>query len=160
VGAPPKQDDTGALGRLGLGPIDQVSYVVADLERALPRYEAMFGPFQTGTSPLPDCTIRGRRADCVLKLAVNNAGPVEIELIEVLEGDTPHSEHLRAHGEGLHHVRFRVDDLDAKLPELETAGYRTVFEKRFGPNVAFAYLEAPEEIGGSLVELLQMPDAG
>ncbi len=142
---------------LGLGPIDQVSYVVADLDRALPRYEAMFGPFRVGTSPLPDCTIRGRQADCVLRLAVNNAGPVEIELIQVLEGDTTHAEHLRQHGEGLHHVRFRVDDLDPKLAALEAAGYRAVFHKRFGPTIAFAYLESPAEIGGSVIELLQMP---
>ena len=35
-----------------------------------------------------------------------------------LEGETPHSEHLREHGEGLHHVRFRTDDLDATLEQL------------------------------------------
>jgi len=144
-------------GDLGLGPIDQISYVVEDLERALPRYAAMFGPFRVGVSPLPDCTIRGRQADCVLRLAVNDASPVEIELIQVLEGDTTHAEHLRQHGEGLHHVRFRVDDLDPKLAQLEAAGYRTVFHKRFGPTIAFAYLESPAEIGGSVIELLQMP---
>jgi 4-hydroxyphenylpyruvate dioxygenase-like putative hemolysin len=142
---------------LGLGPIDQVAYVVEDLDRALPRYEAMFGPFRVATAPLPDCTIRGRQADCVLRMAVNDSGPVEIELIQVLEGDTTHSEHLRQHGEGLHHVRFRVDDLDPKVAALEAAGYRTVFHKRYGPSIAFAYLESPAEIGGSVIELLQMP---
>lgn len=143
-------------GALGLGPIDQVAYVVADLERALPRYEALFGPFEVGTSPLPGCTIRGREADCVLRLAVNRSGPVEIELIQVLEGDTPHAEHLRAHGEGLHHVRFRVERLEPKLAELEAAGYRTVLRKRFGPTVAFAYVETPAELGSSLIELLEL----
>ena len=142
---------------LGLGPIDQVAYVVEDLERALPRYEALYGPFEVADSPLPGCSIRGREADCVLRLAVNRSGPVEIELIQVLEGETTHSEHLRDHGEGLHHVRFRVDDVDAKLRELEAAGYRTVLQKRFGPTVAFAYVELPEELGGSVIELLEMP---
>ncbi len=146
-----------AARSLGLGPIDQVAYVVADLERSLPRYEALFGPFEVGTTPLRGCTIRGREADCVLRLAVNRSGPVEIELIQVLEGDTPHAEHLRAHGEGLHHVRFRVDALEPKLAELEAAGYRTRFAKRFGPAVAFAYVETPAELGGSLIELLEMP---
>ena len=70
-------DETGTLD---LGPIDQVSYVVADLERALPRYEALYGPFRLGETPLADCTIRGRSADCTLKVAVNNAGPIEVEL--------------------------------------------------------------------------------
>jgi hypothetical protein len=142
---------------LGLGPIDQVAYVVESLERALPRYEAMFGPFQVATYEMKDCTIRGRRADCALRLALNNSGPVEIELIEVVAGESIHSEHLKQHGEGLHHVRFRVADLEPKLAALEAAGYRTLMSKRFDPTMAFAYLESPPEIGGSVVELLQMP---
>ncbi len=141
---------------LGLGPIDQVAYVVENLERALPRYEAMFGPFQVATYEMKDCTIRGRPADCALRLAINNSGPVEIELIEVVTGETTHSEHLKQHGEGLHHVRFRVGDLDPKLAELEAAGYRTVMQKRFGPTLAFAYLESPPEIGGGVIELFEM----
>jgi 4-hydroxyphenylpyruvate dioxygenase-like putative hemolysin len=145
------------LAQLGLGPIDQVSYVVENLEKALPHYEAIFGPFDVGESPLVDCTIRGVQADCKLKLAVNNSGPLEIELIQVVEGDTSHSEHLRAHGEGLHHVRFRVQGLDSKLEKLEKAGFETVFYKRFGPTVGFAYLETPAEMGGSVIELLELP---
>lgn len=142
---------------LGLGPIDQVSYVVEDLERALPRYQALFGPFRQADSPLRDCLYRGRRVDCRLRLAVNRAGPVEIELIEVAEGEAPHLEHLKAHGEGLHHVRFRVSDLDAKIAALAEAGCQPLFYKRFGPTLAFAYLETPPEMGSSVIELLQMP---
>jgi hypothetical protein len=141
---------------LDLGPIDQVAYVVENLERALPRYEAMFGPFNAATYEMKDCTIRGERRDCTLRLAVNNSGPVEIELIEVVSGETTHSEHLKRHGEGLHHVRFRVGALDPKLAALEAQGYRTVMSKRFGPTLAFAYLESPPEIGGSVIELFEM----
>ena len=147
----------GALTReLGLGPIDQVAYVVESLERALPRYEAMFGPFQTITYEMKDCTFEGRSCDCKLRIGLNSSSPVEIELIEVLEGETPHSEHIKQHGEGLHHVRFRVDDLEPKVAALEAAGYRTIFSKRVDRTTAFAYLESPPEIGGSVIELLQM----
>ena len=149
--------DQFTAGQLGLGPIDQVAYVVADLDAALPRYESIFGPFEVGESPLTDCTIRGRVADCKLKLAVNRSGPLEIELIEVLEGETTHSEHLLRHGEGLHHVRFRVSDLDAKLASLTSEGFETVFYKRLGPTVAFAYVESPESLGRSVLELLELP---
>ena len=131
--------------------------MVDDLEAALPGYEALFGPFEIAVAPLPDCTIRGRRADCTLKLAVNRAGPIEIELIQVLDGETPHSEHLREHGPGLHHVRFRVDDLEAKLAALGELGCEVLLQKRFGPSVAFAYVATPPGLGGSVIELLQMP---
>lgn len=144
-------------GRFGLGTVDQVSFVVADMDRVLAHYEAVFGPFSVAEAPLPDCTIRGLTADCKLKVAVNNAGPCEIELIQVLEGEPPHAEHLRAHGEGLHHVRFRVQGLEAKLEELGEAGFETIFFKRFGPAIAFAYLETPAALGRSVIELLEMP---
>src|ERR1700752_1090699 len=111
------------LRSLELGPIDQVAYVVENLERALPRYEAMFGPFQAATYEMKDCMIRGRPGDCTLRLAINDSGPVEIELIEVVAGETTHSEHLRRHGEGLHHVRFRVGALEPKVAALEAEGY-------------------------------------
>src|SRR5262249_51810195 len=126
------------------------------LERALPRYEAMFGPFSVMSYEMKDCTIRGHSADCTLRLALNHSSPVEIELIEVVAGQTIHSEHLEKHGEGIHHVRFRVAKLEPKVAELEKAGYRTVMHKRVGPMTAFAYLEAPPEIGGSVIELLEM----
>lgn len=144
------------LARL-LGPIDQIAYVVHDLERALPRYAALFGPFEVSEAALTGCTIRGRPGDCRLKLAVSRRGPVEVELIEVLEGETTHVEHLRTRGEGLHHVRFRVADLDPALAALERTGCETVFHKRFGPAVAFAYVETPEALGRSVIELLEMP---
>lgn len=144
-------------GELGLGAIDQVAYVVSDLEASLPRYTALYGPFEVSRARLRDCTIRGTRADCALGIAVNRSGPVEIELIEVLEGETTHSEHLRSHGEGLHHVRFRVDDLAARLAVLRAAGFEVVFEKRFAPGLAFAYAQAPAALGGSVIELLEMP---
>lgn len=152
--------DPQRFGDLGLGPIDQVAFVVTDVEAALPRYAALYGPFEVADSPLQDCDYRGRRVDCRLRLAVNRAGPVEIELIQVLEGEAPHGEHLRAHGEGLHHVRFRVDDLDAALARLNAQGFETIFHKRFSESVAFAYLETPEEIGRSVIELLELPGKG
>jgi len=142
--------------RLGLGPIDQVSYVVENIDRALPSYEALFGPFEVSQNELPDCTIRGQTADCTLKMAIGHSGAMEIELIEVIEGETTHTEHLRAHGEGLHHVRFRVADIDAKLPELQAEGFEILLYKRFSPEIAFAYVQTPDVIGGSVIELLQL----
>ncbi len=140
---------------LGLGPIDQVGYVVHDLEASLPLYEALFGPFEIMDAPLDGVLFRGKEISCHLKIAINKSGPVEVELIQVLEGETPHSEHLRRCGEGPHHVRFIVDNLDEKEAELAHFGYRSVFRKRFGPHLAFAYVETPESIGPSMIELFE-----
>jgi 4-hydroxyphenylpyruvate dioxygenase-like putative hemolysin len=145
------------LAKLGLGSIEQVAYIVEDMEHAIPRYEALFGPFRVSEQKLPDCTVRGSRVDLEMKMAVNNSSPVEIELIQPVKGSSPWSEHLENHGEGLHHVRFRVAGIDAKLAELGERGFETLLYKRFGPDIAFAYLETPPEFGGHIIELLEMP---
>lgn len=146
-----------SAGKLGLGAVDQIGYVVHSLEKSMPAYEALFGPFQVYDAVLEGATYRGEQIDCKLRIATNDVSPVEIELIEVLEGETPHSEHLREHGEGPQHVRFRVDGIEDKIAELEATGYRNIFFKRFAPDTAFSYLESPDDIGGSLIELLEMP---
>jgi methylmalonyl-CoA/ethylmalonyl-CoA epimerase len=146
-----------ARDRFGLGGIDQIGYVVEDLSASMPHYEALFGPFETYETVLEDAQFRGEPISCKLKIATNNSGPIEIELIEVMEGETPHSEHLREHGEGPQHVRFRVSGIDDKIAELESAGYKNIFFKRFSPEIAFSYLESPGQMGGKLVELLEMP---
>ncbi len=146
-----------AADRFGLGGVDQIGYVVRSLEASLPCYESLFGPFQVYEAALEKALFRGREIDCRLKIATNNAGPIEIELIEVMEGETPHSEHLRQHGEGPQHIRFRVDGLEARIESMEAEGYRNIFFKRFGPDTAFSYLESPKEMGGKIIELLEMP---
>jgi hypothetical protein len=143
--------------RFGLGGVDQIGYVVADMAASLPHYEALFGPFSVYEAQLDGALFRGETIDCKLKIATNDSGPIEIELIEVLEGETPHTEHLREHGEGPQHVRFRVEGIEAKLAELEAAGYTNIFFKRFGPGIAFSYLESPRAMGGRTIELLEMP---
>ncbi len=143
--------------RFGLGGVDQIGYVVADMEACMPYYESLFGKFAVYEAQLDGALFRGQEIDCKLKIATNNSGPIEIELIEVLEGETPHSEHLREHGEGPQHVRFRIKDIEPKIAELEAAGYTNIFFKRFGPDTAFSYLESPKAMGGKLIELLEMP---
>ena len=51
--------DKDSAARLGLGTFDQVGFVVEDMDRALPRYEALYGPFRVGEAPLSDVTFRG-----------------------------------------------------------------------------------------------------
>ncbi len=143
--------------RFGLGGVDQIGYVVEDIDASMPHYEALFGPFQSFEAQLDGALFRGREIDCKLKISTNNSGPIEIELIQVLAGETPHSEHLRDHGEGPQHVRFRIDGIEEKIAEMEAAGYQSIFFKRFGPDTAFSYLESPKQMGGKLIELLEMP---
>lgn len=143
--------------RFGLGPIDQVSFAVTSIEQSLPCYEALFGgPFTVREVTLtPDAvTYRGAPADTALRLAFGSTAGTEIELVEVLRGEAPSLEHLREHGDGLHHVRFRVTDLEAKKEQLTAAGFEVIFDGTT-PRGSFTYVEAPASLGHTVIELIQ-----
>jgi hypothetical protein len=141
----------------GLGAIDQISYAVQSVGKSLPDYERLFGAFSTRTVELPDLWFRGRKTQAVLTLAFGRSGALEIELVEPVSGDFPQVGFLQQHGEGLHHVRYIVSDLEDKLALMESHGYRVVM-RGVSPGVRFSYLEAPSIMGDCMIELLQRED--
>lgn len=143
------------LQAIGLPPIDQVGFVVRDIDAAIAQYEPLFGPFSRMETPIEGATYRGRKADCELKIAFGRSGNLEIELIECVSGEGPHREFIDAGGEGMHHLRFRVEDVDAWLPKLKKLGYEPVWSKRWSADTVFCYLQREDD--PTLLELLQMP---
>lgn len=147
-----------ALTRLGLPPIDQIGFVVRNLADAMRRYDALFGPFHTMDGSVQGALFRGQQKDATLEIAFGRSGDLEIELIEWQGGESPHSEFIQAGFEGMHHVRFRVDDTDAWIEKLATVGYTPYWYKRWCADTVFAYLERPGD--PLVIEFLQMPPGG
>ena len=142
------------IGSVELPPIDQVGYVVRDLEATLARYEHLFGPFSRMDSPLKGVLYRGKPTDVHLELAFGTDGNLEMEFIAVKSGASPHSEFLAAGREGIHHIRYRVSDCDGTLEALRAEGFAPIWYHDMG-FAKFAYLEHASR-DGVLVELLQM----
>ena len=143
--------------RVNLPPVEQIGIVVHDMDRAIDFYTSVFGwgPFQIQDFGEMEYDFRGQPVKATVKAAFAKSGPLEIELIQILEGETPHTEFLREKGEGLHHLRFRVDDLDGVLAELAKDGIKPVWGKKmpeFG--ISFAYLDTAQA-GGVMVELIE-----
>ena len=141
-----------------LGAIDQLGFVVRDLDAACARYEALFGPWKRAESPLTGVCYRGAPTDVHLRLAFGRAGDLEMEFIAVASGASPHSEFLAAGREGLHHVRYPVRDLAATLADLEREGFASIWSHALGP-YRWAYCEHRSR-DGVLIELLESPAAG
>ena len=141
---------------VGLGAIDQLSFAVPSLDDALPRYEAMFGgPFTAMDVPGMEVVVRGRPETVSLRLGFGQTAGLEVELVEVVSGGWPTVAWLAEHGEGLHHLRYPVDDFGRSRAELEAAGCSVLMEgHNFG--VSFGYFEVPM-LNGMVVELIQMP---
>ena len=148
---------TSLLSDLGLGPIDQLSFAVADLEAVLPAYTGIFGPFTTRRVTFDPALVsyRGQPARASLLLAFGRSGDVEIELVQVEAGDAPAAEHVRRHGDGMHHVRVPVDDVVEARGRLEAAGFTTVLDGTRPGGSRCAYLEAPDALGTTMLEQLE-----
>jgi hypothetical protein len=145
-----------SIPQLGLGPIDQLSFAVASVDDAIPRYEAMFGgPFTAVDVPGMDVVVRGRPEVVSLRLGFGSTAGLEVELVEVVSGGWPTVAWLAEHGEGLHHLRYPVDDFAARRAAFEAAGCTPVMEGH-NSGVSFGYFEVPM-LNGMVVELIQMP---
>ena len=146
---------------VALDAVEQVGIIVRNLEKAVDFYSSTFGwgPFEILEVEHRDYFFRGQQSYARLKVALAQAGPVQVELIEPVEGKTPHSEFLKEKGEGANHVNCGlVEDLDAVLAELAEEGIEPAYRARFsilGAEVDVVYLDSGK-IGGLMIELYQV----
>ena len=133
--------------------VGQIGVVVEDLDRAIAFYQSAFGlgPFDIREVGAPNVWDRGQEKQIKARLGFATIGQVEIELIQILEGDSMHLEFLREHGEGLHHLGFFVKDFAAKLEQAEAMGLKVLQKDPFGQ--AYAYLDTRQP-GGIIFELI------
>ncbi|MEM0955796.1 MAG: VOC family protein [Pseudomonadota bacterium] len=125
---------------LGLTRMDQVGLVYRDIEAAIAMYEPVFGPFELLKYGEMEWDYYGEPEVSEIYIALGNSGNIEIELIQWVSGKTPHKDFIDTGQEGLQHIRYRVDDLDAVLQLAEQQQYQAIWEKRFAPGLAAAYL--------------------
>jgi catechol 2,3-dioxygenase-like lactoylglutathione lyase family enzyme len=139
-----------------LGPIDQIGYVVADLERSIARWRARHdaGPWTVFRHVRLDGRYRGEPVTVTMDVALAYRGELQIELIHVTN-DAP-SPYRDAQGHalaGLHHVAWVVDDLDAAVARLTARGMQVVFDAH-NPATRVAYLDDADD-PGVLVEVIE-----
>lgn len=139
--------------RFGLGAIDQISFAVRDMDDAVPRFTAMFGPFAVIDVPDLEVVVHGKPAKTSLRLGFGTTGSIEVELVQVFGGPWPTLEWLDRHGEGLHHLRYRVADIAGTCAEMTAAGFEVTVESAEG---SFFYLTAPP-LNDMTIELLKAP---
>jgi catechol 2,3-dioxygenase-like lactoylglutathione lyase family enzyme len=140
-----------------LPPIDQVGFVVRDARATARAWERLFGPFRFLDFPVKGALYRGQPTDCHMLLALAQPGPIEIELIEMIEGRSIHSEALEQGRTGPHHLRYSVDDLAATMAALEAEGLRPVWGQRYTDQIEFWYLEGLEDLYIELIEWKRPP---
>src|SRR5712692_2621880 len=79
--------------------------------------------------PLPRSGRRGPEAVDGARIVSLHFGDVDVELLEPNDPASPVAKFLAKRGPGIHHVCYRVPDLDAALARCRAAGYQLVDEK-------------------------------
>ena len=135
-----------------LSTIDHVGVAVEDLDAALAIYRDSL------EMPLVH---RETVTDQGVEAVLLDAGDGHVELLRPLGPDTAVGKFLARHGPGLHHVAYRVEDVDQTLGLLAKAGMRLIDERARtgirGSRVAFVH---PASTGGVLTEIVEPAQDG
>jgi methylmalonyl-CoA/ethylmalonyl-CoA epimerase len=128
-------------------PLDHVAIAVDSIDDVLPALELVTG---ARGSPRERVEAQG------VELCFVGDGDGKLELLQPLGPQTPVGRFLQRRGAGLHHLAYRVTDIDAALRELERAGVelidRSARPGAHGHRVAFIH---PRSTGGVLMELVE-----
>ena len=144
--------------------IAQVALVVPNLEEAVENYHRLFGigdwHFYTYGKPLVKrMTYHGQPGEYKMRVALSYLGPMRIELIEMVEGDTVYVEFVKEHGYGVHHFGVLVEDMEEALAQAEAAGVSMIMDGAgFGldGDGHYAYLDTEDKLGVT-IELIERP---
>lgn len=145
--------------KLKVPKLGQVGIVVRDIDETISYYKEAFGigPWAVFTGEPVECVEKGERITFKAKMAMAQTGRVELELIQILEGRSFHSDFLEEQGEGIHHIGFFVNDFDERMAAVRDAGIEVLHQgllKQMGLTIKYAYLETTT-IGGVIIELIE-----
>ncbi|MBN2874339.1 MAG: methylmalonyl-CoA epimerase [Spirochaetales bacterium] len=127
--------------------VDHIGIAVSSLEESLKLYTDALGMTLHGTETVEEQKV---------KTAFLPLGETEIELLESTAPDGPIGKFIESRGQGIQHIAFRVDDIEAALAELKAKGIRLIDEKpRYGAGGAKIAFLHPKATNGVLIELCQ-----
>ena len=133
-----------------LGRLNHVGVATPSIEQSIPLYRDLLGA--TKIHDPFDLPAQGVRVCFV------DTPNSQIELIEPLGADSPiHGFLAKNPLGGQHHVCFEVPDINAAKAEMEARGARVLGEPRIGAHGTLVIFVHPKDMGGMLVELMEVP---
>jgi methylmalonyl-CoA/ethylmalonyl-CoA epimerase len=140
-------DVRGAILRPVFGRIDHIGVAVSSIDETIGLYRDSFQMAEQHRE-----TVEEQGVNAVLL----EVGEGHIELIEPISPESGVAKFIERNGEGMHHVAYQTDDLDAALGKVKAAGLRLIDEEPRigirGSRVAFLH---PKATGGVLTELVE-----
>jgi catechol 2,3-dioxygenase-like lactoylglutathione lyase family enzyme len=138
--------------------ICQLGIVVKNIDETVKYFGEVFGigPFEIIQVNYTDATYHGEKVGYCGKRAFGKMGPLQIELIELIDGKTIHEDFLNQRGEGLHHIAFETKNLKESIKKAEALGLKITQGWSRADGLGFAYLDS-DKVGGVIFEMIQWP---
>jgi methylmalonyl-CoA/ethylmalonyl-CoA epimerase len=127
--------------------IEHIGIAVKDIENSNALFAKLFGEPHYKTEAVESEGV---------KTSFFKVGPNKIELLEGTNDNSPITKFIEKKGEGIHHIAFDVDDINAEISRLKNEGFVVLNEtpKKGADNKLVAFLH-PKGTNGVLVELCQ-----
>jgi len=128
--------------------IEHIGVAVQNIEKSIPLFRDLLG------IPLE----KVYESDAIkTKIAFFPLGESTIELIEALDPSSPVAKFIQKRGEGIHHICFGVENVEAALRHFEARGIALLDQKprRMENGDLIAFLN-PKSTNGILIELVEM----
>jgi methylmalonyl-CoA/ethylmalonyl-CoA epimerase len=127
--------------------VNHIGIAVRSIAAQRPFYEGTLGAAFEGVEDVPDQKVR---------VGFFRVGDVRLELLEPTDPTSTVAAFLEKRGEGLHHVAFAVEGIEARIAELKRSGVRMIDDApRAGAHhMRIAFLH-PKSTFGVLTELCE-----
>jgi methylmalonyl-CoA/ethylmalonyl-CoA epimerase len=127
--------------------VDHLGFAVRDIEEAVAFYSATFDITEWERIAMPERH---------MSVAATRVGDMLLELIAPTSEEAAFAKYLRERGPSIHHVAYRVDDIDAALADVKARGVRLIDEQpRPGMHGTLTAFLHPKSTMGVLIELVQ-----
>ncbi len=128
--------------------INHIGIAVKNLEESMKFYRNQLGFTFNGVDEV---------ASQKVKVAFFKIGETNIELVQATSEDSPIAKYLEKNREGIHHICYEVEDINAALDNLKSKGVKLIDNEprdgAHGTKVAFVH---PKASGGVLTEICQV----
>ena len=141
-----------------------VGIPVRDLDKSREDYRSLgIASFQQefviDSSKFAEYLVYGKIPDPVVRtrVAMGQVGPLGVELLQPLQGETVHKELLEKTGEGIGHIAYTVDDLEAETAKMVEKGFPVILSitPRGQTRRSAVYLDTRKQFSNLIIELIQ-----
>ncbi len=134
--------------------VDQFGYVYKDIEKQARIWETHFSMPKFNMLPpyAAHANYRGKETEITIKIGFSRNFNVQIELIQLIEGECIYKEFLDQGKEGLQHISCSVENIESQIDHFKRLGYEMVhYGVAFG-NRMVAYFDT-EKVLGIMLEI-------